>query len=121
MSKMYKISDIFIKLITIAMKDWKVNLTLVGQPLTEVKLQRGIFQGDVLSQLFVAIIPLSYILGVGATNLVNPKKRLLTLCTWRISKYLQKNEKELKILIQTIRKYSQDLGKYFHIKNVQFR
>ena len=38
-------------LITEAMKKWKVNLTTSGQTLAEVKIQRDIFKGDVLSSV----------------------------------------------------------------------
>ena len=43
---MYKIYDKVIKFITEAMKNWKVELTAERKIETEVKIQRGIFQGD---------------------------------------------------------------------------
>ena len=34
------------------MKNWKVELTSGGETLADVKLKRGIFQGDTLSLIF---------------------------------------------------------------------
>ena len=47
-----------------AMKDWKVELIAGGKPLAEVKIQQGIFQGDVPSPLLlvIAMMTLNYIL-----------------------------------------------------------
>ena len=43
--KRYKISDKIINFIY-AEKNWEVELTVGGQNLAEVKIQRSIFQGD---------------------------------------------------------------------------
>ena len=62
--KMYKISGEVVKFIENTMENWRVELTAGRKSLTEVKIQKGIFQGDALSPLlFVnAIKPLSHIL-----------------------------------------------------------
>ena len=46
------------------MKIWRVELTVRGQSLAEVKTQRVIFQGDTLSALLfvIAMMPLNHIL-----------------------------------------------------------
>ena len=46
------------------MKNWKVELTAGGKSLAEVKIQKGIFQGDAQSPLqdMVAMMPLNHIL-----------------------------------------------------------
>ena len=46
------------------MKTWKVELTAGGRSLAEVKVQRGIFQGDALSPLpfIIAMMPFNHIL-----------------------------------------------------------
>ena len=49
--KMYKISEEVINFIKKTMKTWKVELTAGGRSLAEVKIQRGMFQGDALSPL----------------------------------------------------------------------
>ena len=60
--KMYKISDEVINLIEKSMKTSKVELTTGGRSLAEVKVQRGIFQGDSLSPLLFIItkMPLNH-------------------------------------------------------------
>ena len=62
--KMYKISDEVINFIGKTMKIWKVELTAGEINFTEAKVQKGIFQGDALSQLLfiIAMIPLNHIL-----------------------------------------------------------
>ena len=50
--KMYNISDLVINFLAKVMKNWKVDLTARGQTLEEVKIQRGVFQGDSLSPQF---------------------------------------------------------------------
>ena len=61
---MSKISGKGIKFITEAMKKWKVELIAGGKTLTEVEIQRGIFQGDALLRLLflIAMMLLNYIL-----------------------------------------------------------
>ena len=57
--KLYKVSDEIIKFVEKTMKNWKVELTAERKSFVEVKIQKGIFQGDaLLSSLFViAIMP----------------------------------------------------------------
>ena len=61
---MYKISDKVMKSIMEAMKNWKMKLAAGRKTLAEVKIQKGIFQRDVLSPLLflIAILPLYHIL-----------------------------------------------------------
>ena len=56
---MYKISDEVINFIEKTMKTWRVELTTGGRSLAEVKIQRGIFQGDALSALLFLIAMMS--------------------------------------------------------------
>ena len=46
------------------MKSWKVELTLGGETLSEVKVNRGVSQGDSVSPIFfvITLIPLSLLL-----------------------------------------------------------
>ena len=46
------------------MKTWKMELTVGGRNLARAEVQRGIFQGDVLSLLLfiIAMMPLNHIL-----------------------------------------------------------
>ena len=60
---MNMISGEVIKLIENIMENWRVELTTGGKRLAEVKIQRGIFQGDVLSPLLfgIAMMPFNHI------------------------------------------------------------
>ena len=57
--EIFKVSQNITTLIRNSMKNWRVELTSMGQKLGEVNIRRGIFQGDSLSPiLFVmALIP----------------------------------------------------------------
>ena len=59
--KTYKISDEIINFIVKTMKSWRAELTVGGKILTEMMIQRGIFQGDALLPLLfvIAIIPVN--------------------------------------------------------------
>ena len=60
---MYKIPDQVVQFIENTMETWRVELTAGGKSLAEVKIQRGIFQGDALSPLLfvIVMIPLNRI------------------------------------------------------------
>ena len=61
--KLFKVAANMDKLITESMKQWNTDLTANGESLGNVKIKRGIFQGDSLSLLFViAMIPMTLIL-----------------------------------------------------------
>ena len=62
--KMYKISHETMNFIEKTMKNWRVELTAEQRPLSEIKIQRVIFQCDALSPLhfIIAMIPLNHIL-----------------------------------------------------------
>ena len=73
--KMYKISGEVIKFIENSIKNWSVELTAVGKGLTEVKIQRGIFQRDALSPILFVMRGYSSITYLGNaqvdTNFIN--------------------------------------------------
>ena len=66
-----------------SMKTWRVELTWGEQMLGEVKIKRGIFQGDTLSPLLfvVALIPLTHILRQD-TNFLRLERRLINFYLW---------------------------------------
>ena len=78
---MDKISGEVIKFIENAMENWRSKLTAEGKSLTEMKIQRVIFQGNALYPfLFViAMMPLNHIKMY--TNFINCKKKSTTACT----------------------------------------
>ena len=62
-----------------------MELPTKGKTLTEVKIQRGIFQSDALSPLIsvIAMMPLNHIGNERVdTKLLNGKKRSITDYTW---------------------------------------
>ena len=79
--KMYVISHEVINLIEKTKKTLRVELTAGGRSLTETKIQRGIFQGNALSQLLfiVAMIPPNHIENARPNiNFADRQKRSIT-------------------------------------------
>ena len=103
-----------------AMKNWKVKLTARGKTCAEMKILRGIFQGDALSSLLfvIAMMPLNDILrkSTGSYKFTKSQEKINHLMD--DIKLFTKNEKELETLIQTIR-YSQDIGMEFVIEKFE--
>ena len=102
------------------MENWRVQLKAGKQSLAEVKIQRGIFQGDSLSPLLfiIAMMPLNHILKkcTGGYKFTNSQEKINHLMYMDDIKIFAKNEKELETLVQTIRIYSQDIGMEFGIE-----
>ena len=118
--EIYQIPDQIVQFIENTMQTWRVELIAGGQSLVEVKMQRGIFQGDALS-------PLLFVIAMMALNLFLSK----FTARYKLSKSHEKNnysiymddiklfaqnEKELETLIRTVRIYSQDIGMGFGIE-----
>ena len=113
--KMYKISDEVVNFIEKTMKIWKVKLTVGGKCLAEAKIQRGVFQGDALSQLLfvIAMMPLNHILRkcTGGYKLSKSQAKINHLMYMDDIKLFAKNKKKkMEILIQAVRIYCQDVG-----------
>ena len=102
------------------MEGWKVELTAEGQVLTEVKIQRGIFQGDSLSPLLfvIGMMPLNHILRntKGGYKFARSQEKINHLMYMDDIKIFAKNKTELETLMQTIRIYTQDIGMEFGIE-----
>ena len=119
--KMYKISLEVINVIDKTMKTWRVELTEGGRSLAEAKIQKGIFQGDALSQLLfiISMMPLIHILRkctAGYKLSRSQEKKINHLMYIDDIKLFAKNEKELETLIRAVRIYSQDIGMKFGIE-----
>ena len=107
---MHKISDKVIRFITEGMKNWKVVLAAGVKTLAEVKIQRGIFLGDVFSPLplVIAMMPLNYILRkfTEGYKFAQSQEKINHYMHMDDIKLLTKKWKELKILMKTVRIYS---------------
>ena len=93
---MYKIFDKIISLITNATGNRRVVSIDGGQKLAEVKIERGTFQGKLLSPLLlvIAMIPLSYMLSkfTGGYKFYKSQEMINHLMDMNDSKNKQKNK-----------------------------
>ena len=94
-----------------------MELTAGGKSLAEVKIQRAMFQGDALSPLLfvIAMMPFDYILRKCAARykLSKSLEKLSHQIYMDNIRLFAKNEKELEILIHTVRIYSENIGMKF--------
>ena len=97
-----------------SMKKWRVMLCAGNSELGEVDIKRGIFQGDSLSPLVfvLALIPLSLILRKtkAAHEFSGRKEKINHILFMDDLKFNSRNEKELHLLVWTIRVFSKDTG-----------
>ena len=118
--RMYKISHEVINFMDKTMKTWRVELTAGGRSLAEIKIQRGIFQGDALSPLLfiIAMMPLNHISRkcTAGHKLSRSQEKINHLMYMDDIKLFAKNEKELETLIHAVRIYSQDIGMEFGLE-----
>ena len=95
-------------------ENWKVELTIGGQTLSEVKIQRDIFHGDSLSPLLfvMARMPHNCILGkyTEGYKFTKSQEKINQIKYRNDTEIFAIKEKELETLMQTIRIYSQDTG-----------
>ena len=116
----YKISHEVINFIERILQTWILELTAGGISLAETKIQRGIFQGDVLSPLLfiITLIPLNHILRKCTVGykLSRSQEKINHLMYMDDIKLFAKKEKELETLIHVVRIYSQDIGMEFDIE-----
>ena len=95
------------------METWRVELTEGGRSLAEVKIQRGIFQGNALSPLLfiIAMMQLNNIIRKywAGYKLSKLQEKINHSMFMDDIKLFANNEKELKTLIHAVRIYSQDI------------
>ena len=100
-----------------SMEKWRVMLCAGN---SEVRIKRGIFQGDFLSLLVfvLALIPLSLILrkAKAAYEFSGSREKINHLLFMDDLKLYSRNEKGLNSLVQTIRVFSEDIGMEFSIE-----
>ena len=98
--------------------NWKTVLTSNGDTLGKVSIQRGIFQGDLLSPLLFIIILISISLTLNKTNYGYPLSKetpINHLLFMDDLKLYGKTERELQSLLHTVRIISKDTGMEFGI------
>ena len=117
--KMFKISSEVLQFIENSMENWRVKQTAGGKSLTEVKIQRGIFQRYALSSLLfvIAMMWLNHILRkcTGGYKLTKLQEKI-NLMFMDDSKLFAKNEKELVTWLPAVRVYSPDIGIEFGLE-----
>ena len=118
--KMYKIPNEVIQFIENTIETRRVELTSGGKSLSEVKILRGIFEGDALSPLLfvITMMLLNHILkkGTAGYKLSKSQEKNTHLMYMDDIKLFAKNERELETLRQTLSIYSQDIGMEFGIE-----
>ena len=107
------------KLIENSMKTWRTTLVAGSTVLGKVNIRRGIFQGNSLSPLLfvLAMIPLTKILRKHRTGYIVKGEgiKINHLLFMDDLKLYGKNTKEIESLIQTVRKFSEDIKMEFGI------
>ena len=116
---MFKIAPNIQTFLNNCMNTWRVELTCNQHSLGEVKIQRGIFQGDSLSPLLfvISLIPLSMVLRKcqDGFEFTKSKAKLNHLLYMDDLKLYAKNENSLTSLVQTVRIFSSDIGMEFGV------
>ena len=116
---MFGVADNIQKVIGKSMETWRTNLTANGEDLGEVKIRRGIFQGDSLSPLLfvLALVPLSLVLRKvkDGYDLGGNKGKVNHLLFMDDLKVYGKNENQVDNLVNTVRIFSKDIGMEFGI------
>lgn len=111
--KIYGVSRNIRDFLQAIMKKWNTELTVNGEILGQVKIKRGIFQGDSLSPLLfvMALIPLSTVLrktGMGYQTSKSATK-ISHLLYMDDLKLYAKSDNELESLLNTVRIFSKDI------------
>ena len=115
---MFGVPSNMISLLENSMDTWRTDLTSSKNIFGEVRIKRGIFQGDSLSPLLfvLALIPLSLILrDVKAGYDLREKVRINHLPFMDDLKLYGKNENQIDTLVNTVRVFSDDIRMEFGI------
>ena len=112
---MLGISDDIRQFLKVAMNSWNTLLTVNGQILGQVRIQRGIFQGDSLSPLLfvAALIPLTIILKQLGYQISKNTAKISHLLYMDDLKLYGKSTAELESLLNSVRTFSNDISMEF--------
>ena len=106
-----------------AMNSWYTLLTVNGQILEQVRIQRGIFQGDSISPLLfvVALIPLTIIFRQTQPRYQISKNtaKISHLLSMDDLKLYGKSTAELESLLDTVRVFSNDISMEFGLDKMR--
>ena len=104
-----------------SMKQWNTELTASNQRLGNVKIRRGIFQGDSLSPLLfvLVMIPLTLVLRQtkASYELKKGGKKINHLLFMDDLKLFAKNEDQIDSSVNTVRIFSEDIKMEFRLLN----
>ena len=118
--EMFGIAENLRTLLQKGVQQWRLSLTTNGEDLGEVNVERGIFQGDILSPLVfvLSMVPLSLILKkVNACYKWEKKEfKLNHLLFMDDLKLYAKSEEQTNTLVRTVYVFSLDIGMEFWIK-----
>ena len=116
--KMVGIADNIVNLFQNSKETWRTELRACNESLGEVDIRRGIFQGHSFSPLLfvVVLIPLSIILNETNLGYVTSQNQKLNHHLFMDDlKLYAKSERELDLLIHTVRIFSDDDGMLFDL------
>jgi hypothetical protein len=114
--KLYKVSTTLVQFIEESMKLWQTELTCAGESLGNVRIKRGIFQGDALSPLLfcIALNPLSELLRNGRQGYTMKSGQTISHLLYMDDlKLYGRNQREIDSQINTVRIFSEDIGMKF--------
>jgi len=107
-----------VNLIKNSMEKWRTILTAEDKELCEIKIRRGIFQGDSLSPLLfiMTLIPLTTMLNKKKEGYkINKNYKINHLLYMDDLKIFAHNENEITTLVKEVQQFSQDIGMEFGI------
>ena len=117
--KLFGVADNIISFIQGSMPNWSTNLFCNNTPLGNVKIRRGIFQGDSFSPILfvIALIPISLLLRKSnmGYKLNKDGTTINHLFFMDDLKLFARNENEIDSLVQTVNLCCSDIGMEFGI------
>ena len=116
--EMYKVDQKIYQVIEASMKEWKTTLTCGKETFGDIRIRRGIFQGDALSPVLfcMALNPLSEVLHkAGKEYALHNGMKINHLLYMDDLKLYSKKESDITSLINTVKIFSQDINMQFGI------